>query len=64
MDSALTQEILHILHTHRDTVVAVFAGHDHDGGVADNIIDLTLLNLSVSFVLNLASHSFWTAGAI
>ncbi|CAK9049721.1 DNA mismatch repair protein PMS1 (Postmeiotic segregation protein 1) (Protein POSTMEIOTIC SEGREGATION 1) [Durusdinium trenchii] len=28
------EEILHILHTHRDTVVAVFAGHDHDGGYA------------------------------
>ena len=31
------QEVLQVLHAKKDTVVAVFAGHDHDGGfsVAD-----------------------------
>lgn len=28
------EEILRVLHAHQDTVVAVFAGHDHDGGYA------------------------------
>lgn len=28
------EEILSVLHRHRDSVVAVFAGHDHDGGYA------------------------------
>lgn len=28
------QEILQVLHEHGESVVAVFAGHDHDGGVS------------------------------
>ncbi|CAE7229828.1 ADPRM [Symbiodinium natans] len=27
-----SEEVLRVLHAHRDAVVAVFAGHDHDGG--------------------------------
>ncbi|CAJ1401342.1 unnamed protein product [Effrenium voratum] len=32
-----SREVLQVLHAKKDTVVAVFAGHDHDGGfsVAD-----------------------------
>ena len=28
------QEILQVLHEHGESVVAVFAGHDHDGGAS------------------------------
>ncbi|CAE7856381.1 unnamed protein product, partial [Symbiodinium microadriaticum] len=27
-----SEEVLQVLHSHSDTVVAVFAGHDHNGG--------------------------------
>ncbi|CAE7569258.1 unnamed protein product, partial [Symbiodinium sp. CCMP2456] len=29
-----SEEVLQVLHSHSDTVVAVFAGHDHNGGYA------------------------------
>lgn len=45
------QEILQVLHEHGESVVAVFAGHDHDGGVSvEPFLSITPV-MSRSYVL-------------
>lgn len=52
------QEIMRVLHSHKDTVVAVFAGHDHNGGYAVDGVGLHHVTMNSPLTAPVGSDCF------